>query len=421
MLNESERYVRYEPINRKEEKKSAEEEQVLMANSIDNSKGDNEAQINSKEEQGPTVKTKDKEKNKDENDEDESSSELEDSKEDSKEDLESENSKISESESESEQSDDNAKEEGKIKVKDAKNDELYKTDILDHLIKGWLEKMNIVENYSDTRDIYKVSKQNERYLFVSTEYDISKEELVKQAKKEYKDLEKLANHYKNIAKPIEYKSIKLKKLNKIVVEYLYEYKGQDIYHVLKDRDVERVLDVMVKVLEPMKVMEEKNACNGNLRPEFILVNNDNVIIVNIGNQSLNEEESKEKSKTDVYTWGIILYHLFNKDTDDNLKSAIDKKLSSKDYKEAVKELKGNDVFIKMLIDILLKVLDKEPENRPSFKELIELMKPLEVYYKKEFNSLKEMIIAVNEKEGTHIIDYRKFKEIKGRIPKPEGG
>jgi hypothetical protein len=158
-------------------------------------------------------------------------------------------------------------------------------------------------------------------------------------------------------------------------------------------------------------MEENGACYGNLRPECIFVNDHDVIIVNLDTELLSEEKLRKRlikgNKVDAYNWGIILYSLLNKASASKLKNAMNKRLSCKEHEDAVKRLEANNIFMRMLINILLRVLDKEVENRPGFKELIELMKPIEVYYKKEFSSLKKIILTMNEEAGILTVNYRR--------------
>eukprot|EP00826_Nyctotherus_ovalis_P004941 TRINITY_DN11099_c0_g1_i8.p1 TRINITY_DN11099_c0_g1~~TRINITY_DN11099_c0_g1_i8.p1 ORF type:complete len:163 (+),score=47.17 TRINITY_DN11099_c0_g1_i8:65-553(+) len=110
------------------------------------------------------------------------------------------------------------------------------------------------------------------------------------------------------------------------------------------------------------------------------------------------------SKLDVYSWGVMLYHFLKKESEDELRSKLGTKLSDEEYEaflNDVKELKveGNTVAVKMIIDVLMRVLDREPKRRPNFKELAELLKPVEVFYKQEFNSIKEMIMMMIDEKG----------------------
>lgn len=108
------------------------------------------------------------------------------------------------------------------------------------------------------RATYRVEKNTEKYIFVFKTYSTIDATIISTANREYEIAVKKSKIHKGFAKPLDYKALELPKLEKTVIELLYDYKGKNISEALESADMYRIIEVMANLLEPMTAIEENH-------------------------------------------------------------------------------------------------------------------------------------------------------------------
>ena len=244
-------------------------------------------------------------------------------------------------------------------VRDAKDDRLIWTGILD----GYLDWNFISLPSSNNSNVYKIQKGSEAYILKTICSTLENTEEIKQIKYGY-NISCLAYEFagNGVAKPINYKEHRSKKSKKVYSEMLYEYCGDDLEKALLGKPSRMIFDIMKKTLDTFAILETHNIFHSDIKPQNIAICNGIVKVIDFAYSKIFKTRSKlYSSKTsfgrtdiyvptdinepkykgkpamiDVYCWGMTLYHLIaHKSNDELAEEYISKR---KDYKGFFKKL-----------------------------------------------------------------------------------
>ncbi|CAD8106601.1 unnamed protein product [Paramecium sonneborni] len=160
--------------------------------------------------------------------------------------------------------------------------------------------------------------------------------------------------------------------------FFFEYIPQTLQKVLDKREqpfpeieIWKYLEQMVDVLS---YLEENQCFHGNINLENIFVTEDNTIKIL---DQLNQQLTDYLLKSDVYDLAESIIELMTKNK------------FHKEFKETLKSL--TDQYSIQLLSVLAKMLNKNPDKRPNFKELSESIQ----------NRATQPIILESQKSESH--------------------
>ncbi|CAD8096483.1 unnamed protein product [Paramecium primaurelia] len=143
--------------------------------------------------------------------------------------------------------------------------------------------------------------------------------------------------------------------------FFFEYQPHTMQKVLDERrgtlpeiDIWKFLEQMVDVLY---YLQENQCFHGNISLENIFVKEDNTIKIL---DSFNKQLTDYLLKQDVYDLATVVIELMTKQK------------FHKEFKETLKSL--TDQYSLQLLSVLAKMLNKNPDNRPCFKDLSTFIK-----------------------------------------------
>jgi len=280
----------------------------------------------------------------------------------------------------------------------------------------------------EDRTVYKVYSDAGNFLFKTTTYFTSNEFIDNKIKAEYdrtheykvKDGEE---YIADFLKPIENARQSDNVFHKTTFETLYKYGKHTLQSKLPEMCITDRINAMKKLLIPMSILEKQEVIHGDLRPENVVVEEDRCLIADFGIKFEFKDEDRlcgvldsvickmldemtayappeifigernYPTKIDIYIWGMCLYQLVMDLTYDQLKQKVKLRLHSKTYEDFLLEIRnmrlGDKGVSKSLEnwvkEVLLKVLDFNPQKRPTFnaiKKKVKLYKLIRTAEKK---------------------------------------
>ncbi|MFQ5616627.1 MAG: serine/threonine protein kinase, partial [Anaerolineales bacterium] len=165
----------------------------------------------------------------------------------------------------------------------------------------------------------------------------------------------------------------------LVMEYLH---GKTLRNLMSKGDDFRPLDVAVDILYALEYAHSRDAVNGNLKPENVMISNE-VKLIDFGlwwaedGQKLTElpfmlgdvyylspEQilgEKVDARTDLYAFGVILYEMFTKRKPflGDVRCVLEKHI----YQKPIPPRQINPNISRSLEHLILKLLSKDPSHR----------------------------------------------------------
>jgi len=332
----------------------------------------------------------------------------------------------------------------KASVKNAKGT-LYMTDILNEYGDGYIQKLQ--ESIDGSRSVFLIYHNKNKYVLKTITYGLSDTEDIEQTRKEYFLSEKMMGLTQNIAKPLNKMELINSELGEIYIEMLYEYGGESLLTLAGKLDAQEILDICLKTLEPLSIMQENLVFHSDIKPANIIYQNGVIKMIDFGTSNdfnsrtklfkftatlsnkvtgytpaycppeiLRESKNYILNKMDVYCWGMTIYQLITNRTCTELEAeAQNFKLPGKDYRgfiDLVKKIKltgdAKGEVTEWIIQVLLTVLDEDPAKRPTF---IQLRKKFEDRDKLEnIAGYKELVMQL-QKENESLKLELKQKDI----------
>jgi len=277
-----------------------------------------------------------------------------------------------------------------------KKKEKVKTDILDKFIEdGKMEQVHVRDN----RNIYKITKGSEAYIFKSITCPLDDKGSIKDIREEYDINVACSKLTKGVVKPLAFEQIADEVIGDFTMEILYEYFGENLLSLISKEDAKNVMEIMKSVALIMKDLENGNFCHYDLKPENILINNGEVKIIDFGSSRIFEKkfmlykttttrdrtlvysppetlrsEKTHPAKLDVFCWGMTLYQLLGNKTISDLEKEHDLRKKPADYPKFLDIIKNLKIecdkdLRENAIELLLYVLSEDHQNRPRFTEL----------------------------------------------------
>jgi len=266
----------------------------------------------------------------------------------------------------------------------------------------------------EDRTIYKVYSDAGNFLFKTTTYLTSNGFIENKVKAEYDRTHEYKvrdgeEYIADFLKPIENARESDNILHKTTFETLYKYGKDTLQSKLPGMSITERINAMKKLIIPMSILEAQEVIHGDLRPENVIIEGDKCLIADFGMKFEFGDEDEERldgvldavickmlnemiaytppeiflgernypTKIDIYTWGMCLYQLVMDLTYDELKEKIKVRKHSKTYEDFLLEIrnmrlgdKGVDKNLENWVkEVLLKVLNFNPQNRPTFNDI----------------------------------------------------
>lgn len=315
-----------------------------------------------------------------------------------------------------------------IFLETAKEKKLYRTDLLDQFKGGMLEELQKTVINDEVRTLYKVHRESESFIFRSVVCPLDDAKAIDQVRNEYQISLRCSKLTDAVAKPLKYKELVDEGGKQMVVETLYECFGETMHSLLRKLSAKVLLDVMMRSLEPLAILQENGVFLSSLTPSNILVKDGIAKILALGNSGefekrtemvksgkipnkdliyyppevLNSEKTTP-SKVDAYMWGMSFYQLLAEKRDADLEA--DLKTRRADYEQFVTGIKKLSLredkdgsLMREFLRVLLMVLDENPEKRYDFKALVEKLLDKE-YYKLECKKLTGMYAKLSKEHA----------------------
>jgi len=328
----------------------------------------------------------------------------------------------------------------RVNVSEALQSKIFKTNVLSQCRGGHMVEVYALNLRGEDRTVYKVYNDTGNFLFKTTTYFTSNEFIGNKLKAEYDrtheyEVKNEEGYIADFLKPIENARESDNILHKTTFETLYKYGKDTLQSKLADMSITERINAMKKLIIPMSILETKEVVHGDLRPENVILEGDKCLIADFGMKFEfgNEDrlcgvldsvickmlddmiayappeiflgERNYPTKIDIYTWGMSLYQLVMDITHDQLKEEIKLRQHSKTYEEFLSKIRNmrlgdkgvNKNLENWVKEVLLKVLNFNPQKRPTFNDI-----------KKKAN----LNILIHTAEKEH---YKKLLESKGNI------
>ncbi len=204
----------------------------------------------------------------------------------------------------------------------------------------------------------------------------------------------------------------------IIIDTFFGYRVVSLSSRISEVKADEIMHIARKTLKPLALLERKHTFHSDIKPSNILVNTQGeyaIIYFEPSKRPMNKQFDKAKitldgevigldqiyappeafseydaslrvrmlNKIDVYCWGMTLYELITKKTPDKLKSEARKYKYGRtepEYEKFLKKIKRlslpgdrSGILSKIINAVLYKVLAFNPEDRPSFAELYQIM------------------------------------------------
>eukprot|EP01022_Parablepharisma_sp_SALTPOND_P019157 TRINITY_DN323_c0_g1_i4.p2 TRINITY_DN323_c0_g1~~TRINITY_DN323_c0_g1_i4.p2 ORF type:complete len:456 (+),score=36.68 TRINITY_DN323_c0_g1_i4:170-1369(+) len=348
-------------------------------------------------------------------------------------------------------------EDDKVEIKDAKG-ELYKTKVLDPYMGGWMIELRTTIIGGVTKAIYKVHKDSDTYILKTFNCSLFNQEAINQAKKEYELSLQCSKLTKDIARPVGYDELMSKPIKRAIIEVLYEYGGESLHSMIGTLEGEDAVEIMKKTLEPLVILEENGIFHSDLKPDNIVVKDGKIKIIDFGVSISFPSMTKLfkiamtagsemiggtyiylppevlcaadyiPGKVDVYGWGMTFYQLISGKSDADLENEMKLyKDIGKDYNQFLNLVKGIKVkgdhdgsLGKWVVQLLLQVLDIDPNKRPTFAKLKAMCMRGVEDYKRELAKVQTELEAVKRERGIFCNEQAlqtKHRRLAGKQPK----
>jgi len=322
----------------------------------------------------------------------------------------------------------------KVRVQDALNSRLCKTEILNKYRDGYIAEVYALNIRGEDRTIYKVFTNEGTFLLKTTTYFTSNVAVRDKIDQEFKitDQYKIDENGETVSNFLKLKDRKEytdELTHKTTIEALYEFGQQTLQSKLREMSISERIEAMKKLLIPMEVLEQSGVIHGALRPENIIIEDEKCLVADFGVKLdfFNEErmnsvidsvmckmldemaiyappelfqgERNHLTKIDIYVWGMCLYQLITDMTDDVMKQKITLRSNQRTYQEFLSEIKnlrltnkGVDVQLqKWVKSVLLRVLSYHPEKRPNFRVIKNEANMNTLLYKTEISQYKRVV------------------------------
>jgi len=286
----------------------------------------------------------------------------------------------------------------------------YFTSILDFCQDGFIEEISTNSFTANLKSkVYKVYFGPNVYILKSLSCDNGSTDFVTDAKKEYAISNAMSQESSFIAAPIDMKDWVDESSGEIYVEMLFEYGGESLLSYFKQISSTELMEIIRQTVSAFATMQKHGIFHSDIKLDNFVIKDGTVKVIDFGvSQELKKKTFLFKTSTgpikggtlpylppevfldasskmcfgpiDVYSWGISMYQLITGKTIEQLGTECELyKKPGKDYNgflQIVKELKikgDNEGFqSKIISDVLLKVLDYNPKNRPSFDVLLDI-------------------------------------------------
>jgi len=281
---------------------------------------------------------------------------------------------------------------------------LYMTSVLDSLPNGQIQ-----ESIDGTRSVFFIScNDNTRYILKTFMCPSDSKEDIEAIRAEYDRAKRLAKLSKHIAEPLKKDELGDEEVKEVYIEILLDYDGESLISLIGKLDAMQVIDIALKILEPLSIMAANNVFHSDIKPGNFVMKDGILKVIDFGSAKDFDKRTQlfgtisgltgkiteispiysppeihrmvppyVINSIDVYCRGMTIYQLATGDTEIQLANYVNQyKIRDKDYSKFIDIVKGmklkNDPDLsisKKLSGILIKVLDLNPKNRPSFAEI----------------------------------------------------
>jgi len=266
------------------------------------------------------------------------------------------------------------------------------------------------DSNSSGRSVYKITRGREEFIFKSVSC-LLEDETTRNYLREDFDVQKKSSG-EGVVEIIDDREHEDKETGEFVIEVLYEYFGENLLLFIRrveeanDTKVRNIMNMMTSVALTMKRLQELRISHGDLKPENMVTRDGIVKLIDFGlarefstasqlGKSITEKgrtkvysppeiirnpgkTDKHPVKIDVFCWGMSLYQLITGKSISDLEEEYNLRAQSKDYPKFLKkieniEIEANNLLKLKVRKVLLYVLNERHEDRPTFKELCELL------------------------------------------------
>ena len=109
-----------------------------------------------------------------------------------------------------------------------------------------------------------------------------------------------------VAAPISISEIDDKDLPHHIIEFVYEYGGEDLFTALKNADGQKIVEVMVSVVKIMAKLELNQIFHSDIKPGNIVISNGVVKMVDFG-VAMYFDTKTQMLSTKTLKGGTVLY------------------------------------------------------------------------------------------------------------------
>ena len=158
-----------------------------------------------------------------------------------------------------------------ISVEESKKKRIWRTTILKGSEDGELKELQGTSDKNNSRSTYLLKKGSSQCIFKTVYWPISNKQKPSQAREEYDLLLKGSELSDGIEKPLGFKEIQVKGLDKNVFEALYEYSGETLDTMVEKLDWKTVINYMGSVAGIMASLEARKITCFDIKPKNIAV------------------------------------------------------------------------------------------------------------------------------------------------------
>jgi len=285
----------------------------------------------------------------------------------------------------------------------------YFTSILDFCKDGFIEPISASSfGASLQTTVHKIYHGPNVYILKSLSCKDGSTELVDQARTEYNIAKAMSVESFYIAAPIDMRDYHDDDSHEIFIEMLFEHSGESLLDYFKKIKSQDIMEIIRQTLSAFATMHRHQIFHSDIKPANIVIKDGIVKVIDFRvSQELRQKTllfqtalTSVKGGTkiylppemfvagsklifadiDVYCWGMTIYQLITGKTMDQLETEWESyKNSEKNYEDFLKIIKGIRIEgdtegfqSKMISEGLLKVLDINPKNRPTFEALLDI-------------------------------------------------
>jgi len=295
-------------------------------------------------------------------------------------------------------------------------DVYYRTKILDFCQDGFIEEVSANSiTVGLVTKVFKITHGTKYYILKSIACSSGDMDIVTDARNEYEIAKLLSSECENIAAPLDIKDwVDSENSNEICIEMLFEHGGESLLSYFRKIKSNEIMEIIRQTVFALAIMENHGVFHSDVKPDNIVIKDGIVKIIDFGvSQKLKEKTFLMKTITkemkggtliycppevspgskvvfgpvDMYCWGMTFYQLITGINMEQMNDESEKyRKQGNDYKifmKMISELKIDGDVIghqsKILSDILLRVLDYNPKNRPTFNALLDIFgKPVKM-------------------------------------------